>query len=210
MTLLNSGIYKILNLVNGKFYIGSAVNFTVRFNTHRKLLNKGAHKNKHLQAAYTKHGADNFEFHILEYCDLDKLLEREQFYFYETDCCNNEIGYNLYAVAGSPLGTKWSDERKLSMSEKAKNRKHTEECKARMKSYQSNRPKEHNEAISEGKMGQFVAEETKLKIGKANRKPDKWPHENGFNCRCRECKDKKNEINKRRRRVTFTMVNINV
>lgn len=210
-----SGIYKILNTVDGKFYIGSAVDFRVRFNTHSKLLKKGAHKNKYLQAAWNKYGANNFEFHILERCGLDKLLEREQYYFFETDCCNREIGYNLYVIAGSPLGTKWSDKRRLQFMESNKDFKHSEECKVRMKAYQSNRPQEHNDAISRGKLGHFVADKTKAKIGEANRKPDRWPHKEGYNCKCRECKDKKNEIKRNYKNnfskpVTFTMVDIDV
>jgi len=59
MTLLNSGIYKILNTVNNKFYIGSAVNLNSRFRTHKANLINNKHPNKHLQAAFNKYGANS-------------------------------------------------------------------------------------------------------------------------------------------------------
>ena len=55
-------IYKITNLVNGKFYIGSAVNLRLRMNGHRTRLNVGTHKNRHLQAAWKLYGRDSFKF----------------------------------------------------------------------------------------------------------------------------------------------------
>ena len=41
-----SGIYQILNTVNNKFYIGSAVYFYDRWNTHKYCLRQDKHKNK--------------------------------------------------------------------------------------------------------------------------------------------------------------------
>ena len=39
-----SGIYKIVNLINGKVYIGSAVNFEKRWREHRRgLISKNHH-----------------------------------------------------------------------------------------------------------------------------------------------------------------------
>jgi group I intron endonuclease len=61
-----SGVYKIVNLLNGKVYIGSAKVFKVRFNQHLKSLEKNKHQNKHLQAAFNNDGTDNFLFEVLE------------------------------------------------------------------------------------------------------------------------------------------------
>ena len=59
-------IYKIRNVVNGKFYVGSAKDTRVRFRQHRKLLRKGTHHCKHLQAAWNKYGEDVFKFEVVE------------------------------------------------------------------------------------------------------------------------------------------------
>ncbi len=40
-----SGVYKITNIDNNKFYIGSTINFKSRFLHHKKLLEKSQHYN---------------------------------------------------------------------------------------------------------------------------------------------------------------------
>ena len=59
------GIYKIRNLVNKKFYVGSSNNVYERFRAHKKLLRGNRHHCKHLQAAWNKYGEDCFVFKIV-------------------------------------------------------------------------------------------------------------------------------------------------
>ena len=44
-----TGIYKIINLVNDKIYIGSAVNFVKRWNEHKRKLHLNIHHSSKLQ-----------------------------------------------------------------------------------------------------------------------------------------------------------------
>jgi group I intron endonuclease len=67
-------IYKIINVVNNKFYVGSAVNFEKRKARHLWRLRRGDHINKHLQAAWTKYGAHAFVFAVVEEVPLDQDL----------------------------------------------------------------------------------------------------------------------------------------
>ena len=67
----NSGIYEILNTINGKRYIGSAVNFNERWMNHKKMLKKGIHHSIHLQRAWNNHGGGSFEFSVLFECNKD-------------------------------------------------------------------------------------------------------------------------------------------
>jgi group I intron endonuclease len=71
------GIYQWVNTINGKFYIGSAIDLSKRLNEH--FFNDKS--NILLQRAFIKYGLNNFSVHILEYCDKDVLIEREQYYF---------------------------------------------------------------------------------------------------------------------------------
>ena len=64
-----SGIYAIVNTVNGKRYVGSAKRFRTRWNAHRAALNKGLHHSRHLQSAWNKYGAEAFVFTIIEFCE---------------------------------------------------------------------------------------------------------------------------------------------
>lgn len=59
-------IYKIINLVNDKFYVGSTTNKKVRFREHRKQLRGNRHHCKHLQAAWNKYGEEKFVFKVVE------------------------------------------------------------------------------------------------------------------------------------------------
>jgi group I intron endonuclease len=59
-------IYKIINLVNDKFYVGSTTNKKVRFREHRKQLRGNRHHCKHLQAAWNKYGEAKFDFVVVE------------------------------------------------------------------------------------------------------------------------------------------------
>ena len=61
-----TGAYKIRNKVNGKVYIGGAYkSLAARIRRHKCLLGLGKHHNKHLQSAWDKYGARNFEFSVL-------------------------------------------------------------------------------------------------------------------------------------------------
>lgn len=97
-----SGVYQIRCIPTGKIYIGSAVNLRSRWCQHRSTLQRGEHRNPHLQQAWLKYGETNFEFSVLEYVSRDDLLAAEQRWINTTKCIDREIGFNAYPVAGSP------------------------------------------------------------------------------------------------------------
>jgi group I intron endonuclease len=115
------GIYKILNLLTGHFYIGSAtMDFARRFRQHRSDLKLGKHRNIHLQRAYNRDGVSNFEFQIVEILDLSdkEILEREQWYL------DQSPHYNIALIAGhSAKGRKATPEQRAHLSKSLKGRK---------------------------------------------------------------------------------------
>lgn len=147
---MKSGIYKILNLINSKFYIGSAANILVRWQQHRNNLKYNKHKNQHLQAAWNLYNKINFKFIIIEECSIINLIEREQYWLDLTKCYDREVGYNINIKANSMLGFKHSNETKF----KFKNRIYTDQQKANM---------------SAGQKGKKYSEETKLKLSKVRK-----------------------------------------
>ena len=157
MTNKNCGIYKITNTVTGKFYIGSAVNIKSRWADHRSRLGANKHHNRHLQNSWNKHGEDSFTFEVLEYCEKERLIEREQFYI-----DNEKPAYNISPTAGNSLGVKRTDETKRKMSEaKMGNqpwlgRTHSDETKRKI-----------SEAKMGNRLGVKLTDETKRKISEA-------------------------------------------
>lgn len=114
-----SGIYKWTNKINGKFYVGSAVNLTERLRGYftPERLNKILLKSKSLISnSLLKYGYDNFSLDILEYCEPSLLLEREQYYL---DLLNPK--YNICKKAGSTFGKKHSLKTKNLISNSMKN-----------------------------------------------------------------------------------------
>lgn len=125
-----SGVYKIFNEVNGKFYIGSSKDIVGRLSKHRTDLKANKHHNRHLQNAWNMYGEKAFIFSILEECSSERevLLETEQSYI---DLYLPE--YNILPIAGSPMGTKQTDEHKQKISSSNKGRTFTEIHKLRIK-----------------------------------------------------------------------------
>jgi group I intron endonuclease len=106
------GIYKILNKVNNKFYIGSATNLATRRNGHLCLLRQNKHFNKHLQNSYNKYGKDNFIFSVLLIVDKEMLISYEQLL---VDNLKPQYNKSIICVNTS-LGRKLSDETKAKIS----------------------------------------------------------------------------------------------
>lgn len=111
-----SYIYCIINNINGKIYIGSAINVYNRLREHRAKLRHIYHPNTYLQRAFTKHKENNFEIDLLQKVEAQDLIFYEQKWLDLTQCWNKRFGYNIEQVAGSRLGSKASKKTRLLMS----------------------------------------------------------------------------------------------
>lgn len=83
------GIYKITNKINGKCYIGQSIDIERRWREHKRARDE----NKILYKDIKRYGIKNFEFKILQECQIDELDELEIYYIKKFDTFNN--GYNL-------------------------------------------------------------------------------------------------------------------
>lgn len=95
MLSMVSGIYKIVNKINRKFYIGSAKNINKRWKRHLTALQSGKHENIHLQRAFDKYGQIAFYLEVIEYCRTDFLLILEQHYLDSLNPWDFNTGYNI-------------------------------------------------------------------------------------------------------------------
>lgn len=109
-------VYKIRNVVNEHFYIGSSVQCEKRWRVHRRMLKNNKHHNVPLQRAWNKYGEAAFVFDVIIVCDRDELKSEEsrllEEYFGHSEC------YNTSRDPLAPTrGIKRSDETRKKISE---------------------------------------------------------------------------------------------
>lgn len=111
-----SGIYIVVNLVTGEYYIGSAIigNIYMRFHKHLFYLAG----NKRVANAVKKYGLSEFAFLVLEMVPQDSktdstlLLNREDYYLHTL-----KPEYNIAPLASNTVGWKHSEESLAKMRE---------------------------------------------------------------------------------------------
>lgn len=96
--MVESGVYSITNTVNDKQYVGSSKFIDKRLREHRWRLKNDRRSNDHLQRTWNKYGKESFEFGILEKCEKDRIVEREQHWIDILGVVEN--GYNIRPYAG--------------------------------------------------------------------------------------------------------------
>ena len=97
-------IYKIVNQINGKIYIGQTIrSVSLRFKEHLKLATLEKNKKSLLYKAIVKYGKENFIVQTVEECDNNALDEREKYWisFY-----NSFLGDGYNATSGGEGGVR--------------------------------------------------------------------------------------------------------
>ena len=108
---MNSGIYAIKNVINGRHYVGSSGNLIERWKQHKRSLNRNVHANPYLQNSWNKYGEDIFIFNVVEKCDPKFLIARETFWIKKLHSYKDDRGYNFSKFPmASRLGCKASPE----------------------------------------------------------------------------------------------------
>jgi len=154
-------IYKIINVINNKFYVGSAVNFEKRKARHLWRLRRGDHANKYLQAAWAKYGEQAFVFAVVqEVADSEDLLTAENVWLYEH--VGKEYCYNIATDATAPTRG-WSAEKNPMWG---KTFSHTEDAKARIGAASKTRVQSEKEKAKRRQTmrGHSVSTSTRAKI----------------------------------------------
>jgi len=75
-----TGIYKIINIKTGKYYLGSSQNVEKRIARHFNDLSKNKHHSIYFQRSYNKHSIHSFVYIVVEKCNKKDLFDLEQKY----------------------------------------------------------------------------------------------------------------------------------
>lgn len=162
-----TGVYLIVNLANGKVYVGSASDsLPGRRKDHFDSLRANRHANRHIQRAWDKYGSKRFVFRILEYCPPEQCIEREQYWLDHYDSANPEKGYNIRKVASSNLGIKHSEESRARHSARAKKQFSSQESRRKASEAAKRRfsNPEERKRISESLTGRKFDEDRKARM----------------------------------------------
>jgi group I intron endonuclease len=137
-----SGIYKIQSKCKPeRIYVGSAVNIRSRWSQHKWYLRRNKHHTSKLQRHYNKYGESDLMFTVLITCEVDELLNHEQFFLDSLS-----PWFNTCKIAGSTIGFKASDETKAKLSKLKKG--------IPVRPAGSKLTEEHKRKISEAQMGE--------------------------------------------------------
>lgn len=184
----NSGVYGIVNLKNGKLYVGSSTDLKRRQKDHLRALRGGYHSIPYLQNSWNKYGEENFSFIVLENCSPDQCVRVEQKWLDDLEPYKFASGYNRNPTAGSCLGFKHSQETKDKMSKSKMGVPMPKWVKERIKEALTGRVKsaEHRANLWKNRQGWKHSEESKKKIanslllasieGRRSGPPEGWVH----------------------------------
>jgi len=116
-----AGVYRWVHNQSGNSYVGSSVNLSNRLRLYFNydFISDKSRSKSMIHDALAKYGYSRFTLEILEYCDENKALEREQHYLDTL-----QPVYNILKVAGSLLGHKHSEVSKALRSEAMKGKGH--------------------------------------------------------------------------------------
>lgn len=92
---MQSGIYLITNLENGKIYIGRSKNISSRLKQHKRDLIGNRHSNPYLQTSWNKYGEENFIFEPLEFLPINYTYSREIYWIKAYNSLDRLSGYNV-------------------------------------------------------------------------------------------------------------------
>ena len=136
---MKSGIYRILNTINGKSYVGKSSNIASRWSGHRRSLRKGQHHSNHLQKAWDKYGEGAFVFEILHLEDDPVMLAKMECHFVlSMGTMDRDRGYNLNLVTPASYVASPETRAKLSRIQSALQ---TEELRKHLSDVQRGVPK---------------------------------------------------------------------
>lgn len=107
---MSCGIYKMINKINNKVYIGLSVCIETRMYNHfwsAKHTTSNEY-DSYLCRAIRKYGEENFSYEILEECKTSELADRERYWISFYNSTDHNTGYNV--SSGGDGNSNWSNQ----------------------------------------------------------------------------------------------------
>lgn len=127
-----AGVYKIVNIIDGKVYIGGTRHLCRRKGGHFWMLKRGIHHAGRLQEAYDIYGRSAFRFEVIQTLGSESDIKKvEQKYIDKYKAYDPLFGYNIAPCSESTKGVPCSERKKALISGANTGKKRSEECKRR-------------------------------------------------------------------------------
>lgn len=109
-----ASVYQFINLLTGAFYVGSSTNLSKRFRQYYNYsyISSPIRGKSIIYSSIISNGYSSFSLIIIEYCEINDTINREQFYI---DVIKPKM--NILQTAGSLLGYKHTPEALAKLSE---------------------------------------------------------------------------------------------
>ena len=158
-------IYRIINKLNGKIYVGQTINFKQRMGQHKRDSSKSR---PGIDMAIAKYGWENFSVEIIEECSVEQLNEREIFWIAALNS-KAPSGYNLTDGGDGIVGC--TDETRAKLAAASKGHEVSEETRTKIGIASKNRhPNEETIAkMVAAHTGKHHSEETRAKLSAMNK-----------------------------------------
>lgn len=163
MSRKDPAVYRIVCHATGDCYVGSSSYVMSRKSAHFQMLRNDNHENQHLQAAWNKYGGEeSFSFEILERCEGEACIEREQYWI---DTLKPQ--YNIRKTAemsGLPFDRSPEASKKSGLTRKGQIRSPKAIAKSRDGNLGKKLSEEHKEKIRQARLGSKASPETIAKL----------------------------------------------
>jgi group I intron endonuclease len=154
------GVYRILNMLDGKCYVGSTYDLKAREKVHFSCLRRNCHSVIKLQRAVNKHGLTNFKFEILEVVESkDELMFQENKWIGELNSIH--FGYNINWAAPLP-----DDITRFKISNSESGKVVSDETRKKISATMKGKPKseQHRKNLSKAGYGRKISQDQVTKM----------------------------------------------
>lgn len=164
-------IYKAINKINGKIYIGQTSKAVSR------RIAEHIWNHSLFGKAIEKYGVQSFDISIIDIAENENILNEKEQYWIKFYNCMLPYGYNMTSGGNGSRGIVVTDETRRKISKANKGKKRSEETKRRLSNSLKKYKKtpEHCKNISLGRKGKatrkgaILSKETKIKISNSRK-----------------------------------------
>lgn len=175
-------VYKIINNINGKVYIGKTSDISTRWRKHVNQALSDKLPSYYLHNSIAKYGPENFSIIELGQYHIEQdAFVAEAAFIKQYSSTNRSLGMNIAEGGQGPSGFKHSEKTKRHLSRVCSGWKHTEETKRKISKslIGIKRSPETIEKMRQANLGKTLSDETKKKLSDIKRQTTKGEG-NGF------------------------------